>query len=57
MNQVTVMVTLNYPDPAQPPDLEYLEADIERVLISEMENRSGAFRGCSQIEAEVEEKE
>lgn len=55
MTQVTVMVTLNYPDPAQPPDREWLGAEIERLLVSQMESRNVAFKGCSQIEAEAEE--
>lgn len=55
MTQVTVMVTLTFPDPAQPPDKEWLEAEIERELVSQMESRNLAFKGCSQIEAEVEE--
>lgn len=57
MTQVTVMVTLTYPDPAQPPDTEWVEAEIERLLVSQMESRNEAFKGCSQIEAEVEEDE
>lgn len=55
MNQVTVMVTLTFPDPNQPPDKEWLEAEIERELVSQMESRNLAFKGCSQIEAEIEE--
>lgn len=54
MIQVTVMVTLNFPDPAQPPDLEEIEAGIEEILCVEMERRNAVFKGCSQIEAEAE---
>lgn len=57
MTQVTVMVTLTYPDHSQPPDLDYIEAGIEEILCVEMERRNEVFKGCSQIEAEVENDE
>lgn len=53
MTTITVMVTLTYPDPDQPPDLEEIEALVENYLNWEGLEK-GKFKGCSQIEAEVE---
>lgn len=53
MLEVTVQVTLKYPDPDQPPNLEQIEQTVEMMLINSMD--SGVFPGCSQIEAEVVE--
>lgn len=53
MSEVVVMVTLTFPHPDQQPDLEEIETLVENTLVwkgLEM----GVFKGCSQIEAEVE---
>ncbi len=54
MTDITVMVTLKYPDPDLQPDPEEVGARVEEFLIEKLEH--GRFPGCSQIEAEAEEE-
>lgn len=53
MKQITVMVTLSYPDPSMEPVVEDVAEQVEAVLNRAMEKHQ--FHGCSQIEAEGEE--